>query len=310
MGKEVVKRLQREAFDLYGLARSENSKVKLLAVGVKPVLGSMENVSEWKQELMAMDVIIHCAAPVEFWGAWQKYQKGIIDATANLYQAGEELNVGQFIYISSESVLQSKGDLIDIDETTAYPVEPNSYYGKSKMMAEQFILGQKGQMKSIILRPTFIWGKGVKALSTILGKIKSNDFMWIDHGKSWFEMVHVKNVAEAICLAVLNGESKDKAIYYVTDDNPQTTSSFLTKLIKTQGVTPLKKSIPKGLANALAPVVEWVWNTFKLKSDPMITRFDMAFVVMGRKYNITKIKSELGYKPVVSESNGLAEMEA
>jgi len=308
LGQEVIKRLNKENFEISGLARSDHSKNKLLALGVEPVMGDMENIEQWESQVLGKDIVIHCAAPVEFWGTWEKYQVGIVNATKNLYKAAENRNVSQFIYISSESVLQDKKDLINIDETEPYPKEPNSYYGKAKMLAEKYILSQTGKMNSIILRPTFIWGKGVKALDTIIEKINSNDFMWIDKGKNWFEMVHVKNVAEAIFLSITNGQNKDKEIYIVTDDNPQTVRSFLTKLIETQGVKPSDKNIPKWLAYPLANTVEWIWKTFNIKSIPMITRFDVAFVAMSRKYNISKIKTGLNYKPVISENEGLKEL--
>jgi len=305
LGQQVIKRLAKEHYVLHGLARSESSNKKLISLGVEPVHGSLETINEWKHYLENIDVVIHCAAPVEFWGPWEKFKKGIVEATEDLYKAAEKYNVKQFIFISSESVLQDKKDLIDIDETEPYPKEPNSYYGKAKMLAEKFILSQSGNMKSIIIRPAFIWGEGVKALDTIIDKIKSNDFMWISKGKSWFEMVHAKNVAEAIYLAMEKGYDKGNEIYFVTDDNPQTVNSFLTKLIQTQGIQPPRKSIPKWVANLLAGIMEFIWKTFRIKSTPIITRFDVAFVAMGRKYNISKIKSELDYKPVITEKEGL-----
>lgn len=306
LGQHVIERLQKENFQLVGLARSENSVNTLKKLGVEPILGSLENVVEWKNALKNIDVLIHCAAPVEFWGSWQKFENGIVKATKNIYNAAKENNIKRFIFISSESVLQDKKSLVDIDETEAYPTEPNSYYGKSKMLAEQFILAQNDDMTSIILRPTFIWGKGMTALDTIIDKIKSNDFMWIDHGKSLLEMVHVNNVAESIYLACIKG--KNKTIYFVTDDNPQTVKEFLSKLIATKEIILPKKNIPKGLANFLAAIIESVWKLFNLKKDPPITKFDVAFVAMDRKYNISKIKNELDYKPIIIESEGLKMM--
>jgi len=308
LGQHVIKRLQKESFQLVGLARSENSSSTLKNLQVEPILGSLENIDEWKHTLKNIDILIHCAAPVEFWGPWQKFENGIVTATENLYIAAKEHNIKRFIFISSESVLQDKKSLVDVDETEAYPTEPNSYYGKSKMLAEQFILAQNDEMTSIILRPTFIWGKGMTALDTITGKIKSKDFMWIDHGKSLLEMVHVDNVAESIYLACKKG--KNKAIYFVTDDNPQSVKEFLTKLIATKGIIPPKKNIPKGLANFLATIIENVWKLFNLKKDPPITKFDVAFVAMDRKYNISKIKNELDYKSIITESEGLKMMNA
>ncbi len=303
LGQHVIKRLQKESFQLIGLVRSENSANTLKKLDVEPVLGSLENIDDWKHQLENIDVVIHCAAPVEFWGSWQRFENGIVIATQNIYNAAKENKVNRFIFISSESVLQDIKNLIDIDETEVYPTAPNSYYGKSKMLAEQFILAQDDKMTSIILRPTFIWGKGMTALDTIIDKIKSNDFMWINNGESLLEMVHVDNVSESIYLACIKG--KNKAIYFVTDDNPQTVKEFLSKLIATKGIMPPKKNIPKGLANFLATIIESIWKLFNLKKDPPITKFDVAFVAMDRKYNITKIKNELGYKSIITESEGL-----
>ena len=176
------------------------------------------------------------------------------------------------------------------------------------MLAEQFIAAQKGPMESIIFRPPFIWGKGVKALDAIEEKIRSKDFMWVDHGRALFEMVHVKNVAEAVYLAIQSGAEHHGEIFFVTDDNPQPVRDFLTKLLATRGIAPPDKNIPKRAATALAGVVETIWKAFGRTSSPPITRFDVAFVAMSRKYNISKIKKALNYHPVVSEQEGLQEM--
>jgi nucleoside-diphosphate-sugar epimerase len=306
LGQRVIKRIAKDHSEILGLTRSSNSSKKLESLNVNPVHGSLEDIPRWENKLSGVDIVIHCAAPVEFWGDWGKYQKGIVEPTEALFKAAEQKGVKKFIFISSESVLQDKKDLIDIDESESYPDSPNSYYGKSKMIAEQFILAQESDMESIIIRPTFIWGKGVQALDTMIEKVKSEDFLWIDHGKSLFEMVHVDNVAESVALACIKGVNKN--IYFVTDDNTQPVKDFLTKLIKTQGVIPPEKSIPKGIAGILASIVEKIWRVFDIQRAPPITKFDLSFVAMGRKYNIEKIKKDLGYKPVVSEGDGLEEM--
>ncbi|MEE9431642.1 MAG: NAD-dependent epimerase/dehydratase family protein [Melioribacteraceae bacterium] len=306
LGKRIIERLKKESFIISGLARSEKSIESLRELNVEPIKGSLENIDEWKTALNNIDILIHCAAPVELWGNWKKFNIGIVQATKKIYQVAEENKVSRFIYISSESVLQDKKDLIDIDETEPYPKEPNSYYGKSKMLAEKFIQSQNGKMESIILRPTFIWGKGVKALDTIIAKINSKDFMWINNGENLLEMVHVDNVAEAVYLSLSKGVNKN--IYFVTDDNSQTVKKFLTKLIQTRGVVVPNKNLPKSLALFIATIMEFLWKILNLKSTPMITKFDVAFVAMSRKYNISKIKNEMNYAPIILEQEELKSM--
>ncbi len=307
LGQRIIHRIEKNGWKMSGLARSGDSSKKLELLNVKPVLGSLEDINQWKRELSGVDVVIHCAAPEGFWGKWGIYQKGIVEPEEALIRAAEQEGVKRFVFISSETVLQAKKDLIDIDETEPYPANSHvTCAGKAKMMVEQFILSRESRMESIIIRPTFIWGKGVPALDTFIEKVRSGDFMWVNHGRSLLENVHIDNVAESVALACTKGV--DRNIYFVTDNNAQPIKAFLTRLLQTQGLVPPEKSIPKGIASLLAVTVETIWSAFNIKREPPLTRFDLAFVAMNRRYNIKKIKTDLGYKPVVSEQEGLEDM--
>ena len=304
LGKILLERLQTASHEVKALARSERSAKTVTAFGATAISGSLENISEWSNSLQGVDTIIHCAAPVEFWGKWDYFHKYITQATITLQQAAAEKGVNRFIYISSESVLQEKTDLLNIDETYPYPIAPNSYYGKAKMQAEQAILASNYQnLTSIILRPTFIWGKGVQALETMAEKVKNGQFMWIDHGKTIIEMVHIDNVVEAIFLSLSKGN--DKQVYFVTDNNPLPAKEFLTNILATKNIAPSDKNMSSAMVKPLASLIEGVWKLFGIKSTPPLSKFELSFVNMARKYNISKIQKELNYRPIVSTEKGL-----
>ncbi len=306
LGSELISRLIKEGHHIYALSRNSQSTQKFKMTGVLPVEGDFNDISIWENSLNEIDAVIHCAAPVEFWGKWENFENDIVTVTKNLLLASDRQGAKRFIYISSESVLQDREPLFDIAETHPYPEEPNSYYGKSKMLAEKEILNYSGSVHCIILRPAFIWGKGVKALNTMIEKINAGQFMWIDNGECPIETVHIKNAVEAIVLSLSKGENK--SIYNVTDDSPTTARQFLTSLIETKGVNVPDKSMPGIIASAAAVIVESVWRFFGIQSAPPLSRFELAFVNMPRRYNIMKIKNELGYRPVISVEKGLKEM--
>lgn len=303
LGKSVVNRLLQEENELYILSRKKRSEDLYKNPKITMVEGSLENISEWQNQLKGMDIVIHMAAPVVFWGPWNMYQKSIVDSTEELFHYTEKNRIGKFIYISSESVLQNKKDLININEDEPYPKEPNSYYGKSKMLAEKFLLSRESPVTRIIIRPTFIWGDNVPGLNLMAEKIKQGKFMWIDHGKPIIEMVHIDNVAEAIALAAYNAGKTD--IFFVTDDDPKSAKEFFTSVLAVKGIKISDKSLPNSIARPLATVVELFWKTFNLKGDPLLTRFDLAFIGMSRKYNISKIKKQLNYQPVIDFQTAL-----
>ncbi len=306
LGSKLIVRLVKEKHSVLALSRNAKSSENLKSIGAEIVEGNFQNISEWEKSLNGIDTVIHCAAPIEVWGDWKNFYEDIVLNTKNLLVASDKQKVKRFIYISSESVLQDKLPLLDIDETFPYPEEPNSFYGKSKMLAEKEILNFSGSIESIILRPTFIWGKGVKALDTMVDKIKSGQFIWIGNGECLIEMVHVENVVEAISLSITKG--KNKEIYNVTDDNAMTAKKFISALVSTRNISIPEKSMPGSLASLAAVVVEGVWKLFGIKSAPPLSRFELSFIAMPRRYNIKKIKSELGYKPIISLEQGLKEM--
>jgi len=305
LGKRLIKRLLKEGHELTAFARSESSAEKLAHMGCKTVVGDLSRPSSYEAQLSGYDVVIHAASPVKFWGEWSFFQQDIVDVTRELFDAASRQQIKRFIYISSESVLQDDIPLEDIDESFPY-LEPNSYYGKAKQLAERWLIERKSDTECIILRPTFIWGPGVAALATMIEKINKGKFIWLDHGEVVIETVHVNNVVHAIVLALDHGENKQ--IYTITDDQPRPVKDVIGGLLDTQNITLPTKNMSSRLVRHLAGVVEAVWKIFNIKSDPPISKFEWSFVGLPRKYNIQKIKQSLGYQPVISVEEGLKEM--
>ena len=307
LGRVAVAGLVEAGHRVHALARSESSAIVARSVGAEAVLGSLSDPPAWESALSGMDVVIHAAAPVEFWGPWKFFDENIVQATREVAAAAARQGVQRFVYVSSESVLQDRHPLLDIDESYPYPDRPNSSYGLAKQYAEHLLVNMETPMQIIILRPTFVWGRGVPALDTMLSKIKAGEFMWVDQGRTIIEMVHVRNVAEALVLACSKGT--DRGIYYVTDDNPMPARDFLSRLFVTRGVEPPLKSIPGFVARPAAALVEGAFRLFRAKKAPPLSRFELSFVNMPRRYRIDRIKRDLGYTPVVSLEEGLREME-
>lgn len=308
LGKRLITRLVGDGHSVTALARSLEAADAVKSVGATPLIGELTNIPEWAQALQKFDVVIHAAAPVEFWGKWENFERDIVRATGDLYDASARNNVRRFVYISSESVLQATKPLLDITEQEPYPDTPNSFYGKAKKLAEQALLRSQGITDCVILRPTFIWGKGVPALETMLNKMKTGGFLWIDGGATLIECVHVDNVVEAIVCALVKG--RHKGIYNITDDSPKTARELITALAQTRGITPPEKSMPGSIAGLAASLVEGAWKLFGIASQPPLSHFELSFVNMPRRYVITAAKEDLGYSPRISFEHGLLEMKS
>ena len=296
VGTHLVKQLKSEGHEVLALARSEQSAGKLEALGVATVLGSLEDISSWEQALRAVDVVIHCAAFIGVWGEWQHFYTQITEVTRALLAAADRHQVGRFIYISSESVMQDREPLLNVDETYPCPAKPNSFYGHAKLLAEQAILQYEGSMTSLILRPTFIYGPGDSFSEDLKRMVSQGKFVWLDQGTCLIERVHVLNVVTAIMLSMSNG--KHQGIYLITDGAPAPAHEVLTEIAQQAHIKLPDKSIPGSIARLAASGIEAIWRTLRLSSPPPLTRFEVAFMAMPRSYNISKARRELGYQPV------------
>ena len=305
LGRRLIQRLKREGHFVGGLTRG--SPDDLLRLGVdEAVPGHLANVSEWSPRLQGYEAVIHCAAPVEFWGPWEKFHQGITIASRDLLQASDRAGVGRFLYVSSESVILDGRPHEGINED--YVGTPVSDYGRAKKLAEAELCRLPTKTAVLIFRPAWIWGEGDSSVPKILEKIRQGSFVWIDGGRTKVETVHVDNVVEALILGLSRG--KDRRPYFVTDGEAITMREQLTALFDAYFVTPPRRELPSGLVKLVALILEKGWKLVGSKSPPPLNVAEWAFVSVPRVYDTSRIRSELGYRPVISRAEGWARIKA
>ncbi|MFD2351039.1 NAD-dependent epimerase/dehydratase family protein [Nonomuraea ferruginea] len=119
-------------------------------------------------------------------------------------------------------------------------------YSRVKLATERALLAARsGKTELVVLRPPFIWGRGMKTINEMVEVAEAGRFAWIDDGKHIADFVHVENLASAAILALTRG--RHKGVYYVTDGTPMPIRDFLTPLLATRGVDLSKsRSVPPG----------------------------------------------------------------
>ena len=306
LGQHLVQRLIQEGHQVLALARTAEAASILRQQGCTTIAGDLANLNTWSHTLSSADVVVHAAAPVSFWGEWPMFESQIVMATIALYRAANHAGVSQFIYISSESVLQGDKPLLDITEAEPYPADPNSIYGRAKKMAEIRLRQSHFDTSITILRPSFIWGANCPALDRLCNLARSGRFIWLDNGSSAFERVHVDNAVEAIILAF---RRQRDGLYLLTDDDAGSVRDFLEPVFRSQHIPVPTLSLPSLLLKPAARGMELLWQSLNIKRMPPLTRFEVAFLSQPRRYDISHVRRELGYEPVINTATGLAHLE-
>ncbi len=158
-----------------------------------------------------------------------------------------------------------------------------------------------------MVRPRFVWGAGDTTLLPALTEmVEQGRFAWIGGGRHLTSITHVDNVVEGLLLGAERGIPGES--YFVTDGEPVVFREFVSAMLDTQGVQAPGRSLPAPVAGAAAVAVEGAWKVLPLPGEPPLTRFAHWASSQECTIDISKARRELGYEPVVSREQGLAEL--
>ena len=160
---------------------------------------------------------------------------------------------------------------------------------------------------TIALRPRFVWGPGDRTLVPEVKKmVERGAFVWLDGGRARTSTTHIANLVRGAVLALEKGRGGE--IYFVTDGEVTDFKSFLTRLLAAEGVELPERSLPAWLVRPAAAAIEGLWRTLRLRSQPPLLRHAVDLLCCDCVLDDRKARSELGYEPVLSVEQGLAEL--
>jgi len=328
IGGRAIERLRAEGWDVRALARSEAAVERVRELGAEPVAGDLDDVAALRTGADGVDVVLHCAAKADDWGAPEDFERVNVRGTENVVAAARDAGARRVVHVGTEAALMAGQPLVDINEDT--PLRPDSaaLYPATKAKAELAVRaansrttpaaarrsGQEGRgrpsrrgLETVVIRPRFVWGKGDTTLVPVLVElVDSGRFRWIGGGTHLTAITHVDNAVEGLWL----GATKAPAggVYFVTDGDPVVFKEFVGAMIATQGVRTPDKTIPLGVAKAAAAASEGAWRALKRPGHPPLTRFAVWASGMECTIDISRARRDLGYEPVKDQATGLAEM--
>ena len=259
IGTATTRMLLKQGHVVYAMSRSEASDKAIVSTGAIPIRCQLNEVTI--EHLHKSDIVIHAAAMVESWGDRKEFWHTNVEGTRQLVNIAKAAGVKRFIHISTEAVLWTGKNLIDIDENTPYSTSTSFLYGETKREAEKLVVvaNETGLFETIVVRPRLVWGPEDKTiLPAAIAMYKKGHFTWINKGEAKTSTSHIYNVIEGIRLAIEKG--KGGQVYFITDDEISSLHKFFTALFSTQDITIKAGSMPSGFVNFVASVLEPVWK--------------------------------------------------
>jgi nucleoside-diphosphate-sugar epimerase len=310
IGGALIERLKSEGWDVRALARSDAAAEKVRARGAEPAPGDIEDPAALRAAAEGADVAFHSAAKLGDWGDPDEFERLNVKGTENVIAACRAGGVRRLVHVGTEAALMAGQPLVNVDEGA--PLRPDSpvLYSSSKAKAEQRVRAANGDgLETVVIRPRFVWGKGdTTLLPAIVGAVRAGRFRWVGGGRHLTATTHVDNTVEGLWLGATKAPAG--SVYFVTDGDPVVFREFVSRLVETQGLTIPDKSVPPGVAGAAAAAFEPLWRLLRRPGNPPITRFAMWVSSQECTIDISRARRELGYRPVRSREEGLAELAA
>ncbi|HWM63826.1 MAG TPA: NAD-dependent epimerase/dehydratase family protein [Solirubrobacterales bacterium] len=310
IGGRLIERLAREGTSVRALARSEAAARRVEELGAEPVPGDLSDRDALEAGAVGTEVAFHLAAHLGEWGPWEEFERGNVEGTRNTLEACAEAGVRRFVHCGTEAALMAGEPLVQVDETAPLRPDSRAPYPATKAKAEQVVRDASREgFETVALRPRFVWGKGdTTLLPEMVDTIEAGKWAWVGGGRNVTDTTHVDNVVEGLLLAAKRGRPGEA--YFVTDGEPVVFREFVTAMLQTQGVEPPDRSLPTWTAAPLARVAETAWKLLPLKGAPPMTTFRSWLLTQECTIDISKAREELGYAPIVSHQQGLAELRA
>ena len=217
-----------------------------------------------------------------------EYYQVNTEFTKEVFDAFLASNAKVFITLSS---VKAVADEVEGILTENYIPNPITHYGKSKLLAEQYILSKEiPEVKRFyILRPCMIHGPGNKGNLNLLYKIVSKGFPW---PLGAFENKRSFCSIDNLCFIInelINNEDIPSGIYNVADDEPIATNDLIKLIAVSQGKTQHIWNLPKSIIKLLSKMGDF----FKLPlNSERLNKLTETYIVSNNKI-ITAINKPL-----------------
>jgi nucleoside-diphosphate-sugar epimerase len=227
---------------------------------------------------------------------FEEYYVVNTELTQQIFDAFLTSDAKVFITLSSVKAVADEVQEALIEEHIPNPI---THYGKSKLLAEQYILSKEipNGKRVYILRPCMIHGPGNKGNLNLLYKLVSKGIPWplgaFENKRSFCSIDNLMFIIKDL----IEREDIPSGVYNISDDEALSTNDVISILAESQNRKANIWDVPKGIIKSIAKL----GDVFHLPlTTERLQKLTESYVVSNQK-----IKSAIGKPLPVSAKNGL-----
>jgi nucleoside-diphosphate-sugar epimerase len=211
IGGSVANLLLQKGYEVSALVRKEADAEKLQSLGITPVMGAIHDMPVLRKAAADADAIIHTADADDCYS--------VITFLEELEGTGKT-----FIFTSGSSLVgdYARGEKSDIIYSENIPVQPRLEKMERVALNDYILASAKDQVRSIVLVPTMVYGKGtgikpdsIQIPMLIDAAKEKKAGVYIEKGENIWSNVHIEDLAELYILAL---EKAPAGSYFYTEN--------------------------------------------------------------------------------------------
>jgi dihydroflavonol-4-reductase len=275
------------------------------AAPAEVVRGDVTDAAAVDRAVAGVDTVFHVAGTFrEADAADDWYRKVNVEAVRHVIEAARRHGVRRVVHTSTVGI---HGSMDEAPATEDSPLRPDGIYEETKAAGDSLALAEaaKGRPEVVVLRPAPVYGPGDTRLVKLFRLAKAPRPILLGDGQALYQMVHVRDLAEAFLLAARRPEAAGEAFLIAGEERP-TVNELVAAVARAQGLPePRPVHLPAGPVRRLAHACELLCRP--LGVSPPLYRRRVDFFLLNRQYDTAKARRLLGFSPAVPLEDGLAE---
>lgn len=304
VGSFLVEKLLEKGYTVKCLVRKTSNLRWLADLDIECFYGSLSDKNSLNRGIEDCDYIFHVAGVTKA-RTEAEYFAGNFEGTRNLADVCLE-NTGQikrFVNISSQAAVGPSPTMMPIDES--HTPNPLTYYGKSKLAGEQYVMQFTEKMKITNLRPPAVYGPRETDILEFFRTVKTGVIPQLGGVDKYLSLIHVKDLVRGIHMAAENPVATGKT-YFLTSAEPYSWKEISRIALKIFGKKGFRIPVPLVVIKGVAVVSEGI--AAMTKKPALINQ--QKIIEMKQDFwtcSPDKARKELGFESEIGLEEGIRE---
>lgn len=304
-GNVLTRKLVKAGAKVSALARASSNIEPLKDLDVTWFRGEVFDERVVARAMSGQKYVFHVAAAFrQARSSYQDYWNVHVGSTQVL--AREALKNPDFKRFVHFSTIGVHGHIADPPATEDAAFDPDDEYQQTKLEAELWLRSHAAEhaLPYTVIRPAAIYGPGDRRLLKLFRMAFKPVFLLLGKGKCMYHLVHVDDLTNVAMIAATHPDALGQA-FIAGAEEPIAVADIAGIVAGHFGKTLRVIRLPIGPFFLAADICERICRPLGI--EPPLYRRRVAFYSKDRHFDVSKIKSVLGYTPRHANKDGILE---